>query len=147
MKLLPILVALAAVALALHAMARLWSLLAGRAASELDADESEELLRLAELAERRALLVQQMRNVRFDAELGKVTEADRDALLRRLERQALAVGRELDGMLGEASDVAAADAAVAERTQAVLRGEVATASEWSDVARARHQGRLPGGAP
>ena len=73
MKLLPIAAALLSLVVIALSLARAWRLLQQEGARRLDSSEDEELLRLTELAERRALLLQQMRNIRFDAEMGKMT--------------------------------------------------------------------------
>lgn len=137
MKLLPIAAALLSLVVIALSVARAWRLLQQEGARRLDSSEDEELLRLTELAERRALLLQQMRNIRFDAEMGKMSERDRDAVLRRLERLTLTVSRDLDALRGSDSDEAQARAAVAALTAPILAD--ADAEGWSAVARLRRK--------
>jgi hypothetical protein len=89
------------------------------------------------LAERRALLLQQMRNIRFDSEMGKMSERDRDAVLRRLERLTLAVTRDLDALRGSDADESMAREAVAAVTAPILAD--ADAEGWSALARLRRK--------
>lgn len=137
MKLLPIAAALLSIVVIALSVVRAWRLLRQESARTLDSVEDAELLRLTELAERRALLMQQMRNIRFDTEMGKMSERDRDAVLRRLERQTLAVSRDLDALRGSDADEAEARAQVA----AVVAPIVAEsdAEGWSAVARLRRK--------
>lgn len=137
MKLLPIATALLSIVVIALSLMRAWRLLREESDRTLDSTEDAELLRLTELAERRALLMQQMRNIRFDAEMGKMGERDRDAVLRRLERQTLAVTRELDGLRGSDADEAEARALVAAVTAPIVAS--ADAEGWSAVARLRRK--------
>jgi len=136
-KLLPIATALLSIVVIALSLMRAWRLLREESDRTLDSTEDAELLRLTELAERRALLMQQMRNIRFDAEMGKMGERDRDAVLRRLERQTLAVTRELDGLRGSDADEAEARALVASVTAPIVAS--ADAEGWSAVARLRRK--------
>ncbi len=137
MKLLPIATALLSIVVIALSLMRAWRLLREESDRTLDSTEDAELLRLTELAERRALLMQQMRNIRFDAEMGKMGERDRDAVLRRLERQTLAVTRELDGLRGSDADESEARALVASVTAPIVAS--ADAEGWSAVARLRRK--------
>lgn len=137
MKLLPIAAALLSLVVIALSLARAWRLLQQENSRRLDSSEDEELLRLTELAERRALLLQQMRNIRFDAEMGKMSERDRDAVLRRLERLTLAVSRDLDALRGSDADEALARDAVAAVTAPILAD--ADSEGWSAVARLRRK--------
>lgn len=137
MKLLPIAAALLSIVVIALSLVRAWRLLRQEAARTLDSVEDAELLRLTELAERRALLMQQMRNIRFDTEMGKMSERDRDAVLRRLERQTLAVSRDLDALRGSDADEAEARAQVAAVTAPIVAES--DAEGWSAVARLRRK--------
>lgn len=138
MKLLPIATALLSLVVIVISIARALMFLREERERRLDSGEDAELLRLTELAERRALLLQQMRNIRFDAEMGKMGERNRDAVLRRLERQTLAVTRELDALRGSDEDEAAARALVAGVTGPILAET--DAEGWSAMARLRRRG-------
>lgn len=137
MKLLPIAAALLSVIVIALSLVRAFRLLRQESERTLDSSEDAELLRLTELAERRALLMQQMRNIRFDAEMGKMSERDRDAVLRRLERQTLAVTRDLDALRGSDGDEAEARALVAAVTAPIVAAS--DAEGWSAVARLRRK--------
>ena len=110
MKLLPIAAALLSLVVIALSLARAWRLLQLEGARRLDSSEDEELLRLTELAERRALLLQQM---------------------------TLAVSRDLDALRGSDADEALARAAVAAVTAPILAD--ADAEGWSAVARLRRK--------
>lgn len=60
----------------------------------------EDLRRVEELAATKATLLQTLRDVEFDYETDKITEADYKALKKRYERQAVEVMRELDELHG-----------------------------------------------
>lgn len=60
----------------------------------------EDLRRVEELVARKSTLLQELREIKFDHETGKISEADYEEMKQRFERQAVQVMRELDELHG-----------------------------------------------
>ncbi len=78
-----------------------------------------------ELIRRRAVIVSLIHNLRLDHDTGKIADADYEKTLKRLEGEAVRVGRSLRDLEGEEVDVEAARREI-EPLSAVSRPEVAT---------------------
>lgn len=77
----------------------------------------EDLRRVEELAAKKATLLQTLRDVEFDYETEKITEADYRHLKKRYERQAIQVMRELDELHGGRGWEEAIDKELAQRLE------------------------------
>jgi hypothetical protein len=111
-------------------------------------DDSERSNRLGELVERRQMALWLIASTKFDLETGRIEKVDHDSTVNRLERQAVALSKQLAELQGEDVDRAAAQAAIDARLAASGGTPGDSDQRWSALAHARHQGRLPeaGGA-
>lgn len=99
---------------------------------ELDLTQ-DELARIDALAERRALLVRELKDIEFDHETGKIDAQDYARLTRKYQRQWLEVDRELESLAG-------LDTALLDSVDAELERRLA-GSEPTEAAPARAQRR------
>lgn len=81
----------------------------------------DDLRQVEELVARRANLLQSLRDIEFDHETGKLTDADFEHLQKRYERQAVRVMRELDDLHGGRGWESAIDEQLAERLAQIER--------------------------
>jgi len=85
----------------------------------------EELRQIEELVARKSVLLQSLRDIEFDHETGKLSEADYERLRKKHERQALQVMRRLDELRGDVDLDDEIDSALEERLR--QRAEAGTA--------------------
>lgn len=108
--------------------------------------EDREAFEFNELLVRKRSLIAAIRGAELDCDTSKISAADRDRVIARLEREAAVVLRKLDELSGNPDDVARAAAEV-ETAAALARDRVGESAEsWSPLARARHaqtQGQTP----
>lgn len=102
--------------------------------------EDVDARRLGELAARKAQVVRSIQSAHLDHETGKMSAEDHARAVRALEREAVVLMREIEGLGGTADDLERVDADIEARIDAERRN--ATAG-LSPVARARHQGQRP----
>lgn len=128
--------------LIVFAAAAIFRIAARREASAVDVEEDRDAVRLRELAERKQMVIQLIQSTRLDFETGKITEADRDLTLKRLERQAVRLMKEMDELAGTEEDLARVNDELDAFIEA-SRGRRDDAENWSAAARMRHGGQAP----
>ena len=118
-----------------------------RVGAERVLDDSERSNRLGELVERRQMALWLIASTKFDLETGRIEKADHDATVKRLERQAVTLSKQLAELQGEDVDRAAAQAAIDARVATVgsLGAERDADARWSPLAHARHDGAVADG--
>jgi len=114
-----------------------------RVGAERVLDDSERSNRLGELVERRQMALWLIASTKFDLETGRIEAADHDATVKRLERQAVQLSKQLAELQGEDVDRAAAQAAIEARIAATSSAAPDANVRWSALAHARHGGALP----
>ncbi|TVQ95293.1 MAG: hypothetical protein EA398_18025 [Deltaproteobacteria bacterium] len=117
--------------------------LAGDRALDTTVEVDDARLRLRELTERKAVLVELLRTTEDDFASEKIIEADYRRTRRSLEREALGVMRAIEELRGEEDDLAAADAALEDVRSRVARESADGEGRWSAAALRRHGGVAP----
>ncbi len=102
--------------------------------------EDVDARRLGELAARKTQVMRSIQSAHLDHETGKMSAEDHARAVRVLEREAVALMREIEEIGGTTDDLERVDADIEARLEAERRAAVAG---LSPVARARHQGHRP----
>ena len=142
MNLLLLLLTIACVALVAAAIGRGIALLRAGQDADRSVDEDREIALLDELLAEKARLFDLMRSVDLDLSMSKISEADHKRTMRRLERDASYVLRQLDAVRGTAEDLGDAERLVQAHTSAI-EAAVREDGAWSSAALLRHGGRPP----
>lgn len=117
--------------------------LGGDRALDATVEIDEARMRLRELTQRKAVLVELLRSTDDDLEAGKVDADDHRRTRRALEREAVGVMRQIEEMRGSPEDLAEADRALDRVARDVRDERTARSGGWSEAAMARHGGRPP----
>lgn len=143
MNALVLLLTLLSVAIAAVSLVRAVRIVANPSAHNSTIAEDRRTLQFAELTARKRILIDAIRSTNLDLETSKISAADRDRTVARLEREAAVVLRELEQVAGADVDEAAAAAAIKAAVQTARLAAGDGAEGWSPAALARHGGRAP----
>jgi len=110
---------------------------------DVSVQEDRDAAWLAELLERKELIMGAIRSTKLDLATSKISQEDHDKTVKRLELDAVRVMRSLDEIRGAEDDLGAADAEL-DRLLVRARDARDTQEEgWSPAARLRHGGQRP----